>query len=169
MDNNRISWESYFMAIANMAKLRSKDPITKVGSILVKDKRIISMGYNGFPIGCEDEDYTWDKDADDITNTKNYYVVHSELNCILGCKGPIEGSTLYVTLFPCNECAKAIIQSGIKKVIYQDKKSSDKHTKLDIATLKMFKSAGVEVQKYRYIPTNNKIEIYVNGARVGIS
>ena len=141
-----INWDQYFMAIAQISALRSKDPATQVGCCIVdKDNKILSLGYNGFPRGCSDDEFPWCKDQEEAINNKYYYVVHSELNAILNYKGgSLEGSTIYVTLFPCNECAKAIIQSGIKKVIFM--KDSD-HS-IYIASKRMLKSAGVELVEY---------------------
>ena len=113
-----ITWDEYFMGVASLSAQRSKDPSTQVGACIVsQDHKILSMGYNGFPIGCSDDDFSWDREGDD---NKYYYSTHSELNAILNYRGgSLEGAVIYVTLFPCNECAKAIIQSGIKKVIFK--------------------------------------------------
>lgn len=150
-----LSWDEYFMGIATLSSLRSKDPVTQVGACIVgNDNRILSIGYNGFPIGCSDQDFPWAAEADSILDTKNPYVVHSELNAILNFKGTtLEGSRMYVTLFPCNECAKAIIQAGIKEVIYLHKRTSDRYKASD----RMFKSAGVATR--RYSPTGINISI----------
>ena len=114
-----ISWDEYFMAVAKLAGMRSKDPNSQVGSCIVsQDNKILSMGYNGFPIGCSDEEYPWAREDENPLNTKYLYVTHSELNAILNYRGgSLEGAKLYVSMFPCNECAKAIIQSGIKTII----------------------------------------------------
>ena len=153
-----IRWDEYFMGISKLAGMRSKDPNTQVGACIVdKDNKIMSMGYNGFPIGCSDEDFPWDRDGD-MLHTKYAYVTHSELNAILNYRGgSLQGTKLYVSLFPCNECAKAIIQSGIKTVIYD----SDKYdgTPGNIAAKKMFDDAGVEYRKYS--PTGRTITIEV--------
>ena len=107
------------MAVAQLAGMRSKDPSTQVGSCIVSDEhKILSMGYNGLPTGCSDDDFPWERDGKPLM-TKYPYVTHSELNAILNFRGgSLEGATIYVTLFPCNECAKAIIQSGIRRVVY---------------------------------------------------
>ena len=143
-----ISWDEYFMGVAQLAGLRSKDPNTQVGACIVSpDNKILSIGYNGFPRGCSDEEFPWDRDDDDPLKTKYIYVVHSELNAILNYRGgSLEGATLYVTLFPCNECAKAIIQSGIRNVVYD----SDKYAEADstIASKRMFDAAGVTYRQY---------------------
>ena len=154
-----ISWDEYFMAVAKLAGMRSKDPNSQVGSCIVSaDNKILSIGYNGFPRGCSDEDFPWAREGNDPLQTKYIYVTHSELNAILNYRGgSLEGSKIYVSLFPCNECAKAIIQAGIKKVIYDCDKYSG--TPSVIASKMMFQSAGVAFQKYE--PTNRKIEIEV--------
>ena len=142
-----ISWDEYFMGVASLAGLRSKDPNTRVGACIVsKDHKILSMGYNGFPCGCSDEDFPWAREGEEL-DTKYPYVTHGELNAILNYRGgSLEGTRLYVSLFPCNECAKAIIQAGIKTVIYD----SDKYegTKSNIAAKRMFTAAGVEFVPY---------------------
>lgn len=154
-----ISWDEYFMAVAKLAGMRSKDPNSQVGACIVSsDNKILSMGYNGFPMGCSDDEYPWAREGDDPLATKYIYVTHSELNAILNYRGgSLEGAKLYVSLFPCNECAKAIIQAGIKTVIYDCDKYDG--TPSVIASKKMLASAGVQVR--RYIPTGRKIEIGV--------
>lgn len=137
-----IQWDEYFMGIALLSAKRSKDPSTQVGACIVdsNNNRILSVGYNGFPIGCSDDDFPWEREGEPLC-TKYPYVVHAELNAILNNKGvTLEGSKIYTALFPCNECAKAIIQSGIKEVIYL----SDKYAETDIvrASKKMFERAG---------------------------
>lgn len=151
-----ISWDEYFMGVAMLSAKRSKDPNTQVGACIVSDdNKILSMGYNGFPKGCSDEEFPWAREGDPI-DTKYYYVTHSELNAILNYRGgSLEGTKLYVSLFPCNECAKAIIQAGIKSVVYADDKYDG--TPTDLAAKKMFKSAGVEYRKYS--PTGKEISI----------
>lgn len=152
-----ISWDEYFMGIAKLSALRSKDPNTQVGACIVsEDNKILSMGYNGMPIGCDDDEFPWNRDSEDPYDNKYYYSTHSELNAILNYRGgSLEGAKIYVTLFPCNECAKAIIQCGIKKVIFDDNKYED--TSSVKASERMFKSAGVEVEQYTR--SNEKIEI----------
>ena len=143
-----ISWDEYFMGVAHLSGMRSKDPSTQVGCCIVSDKnKILSMGYNGLPIGCSDEDFPWAREGADL-ETKYPFVTHSELNAILNYRGgSLEGPKLYVSLFPCNECAKAIIQAGIKTVVYD----SDKYagTPMNIASKRMFDAAGVEYIKYQ--------------------
>ncbi|MDO4419300.1 MAG: dCMP deaminase family protein [Ruminococcus sp.] len=139
-----ISWDEYFMGIALLAAQRSKDPNTQVGACIVsKDNIIISTGYNGMPKGCSDDEYPWNRDGAD---TKYPYVVHAELNAILNANGrDLSGSKLYVTLFPCNECAKAIIQSGVKEFFYLSDKYADSPSTL--ASKRMIESAGVKFTK----------------------
>ena len=141
--NDYISWDEYFMGIAALSAKRSKDPNTQVGACIVNDgNKIMSVGYNGFPMGCNDDIFPWERTGDEL-ETKYAYVCHAELNAILNNRGAnLEGCRIYVTLFPCNECAKAIIQSGIKEVVYV----SDKYaaTKGTIASKKMLDAAGVK-------------------------
>ena len=142
-----ISWDEYFMGVAKLSAMRSKDPNTQVGACIVsEDNKILSMGYNGFPIGCSDDEYPWEREGDALEN-KYIYAAHSELNAILNYRGgSLDGAKIYVTLFPCNECAKAIIQCGIKKVVYEIDKYAD--TDSVIASKRMFESAGVAYEKY---------------------
>lgn len=143
-----ITWDEYFMSVAKLAGLRSKDPNSQVGSCIVsRDNKILSMGYNGFPTGCSDDEFPWERDGDTL-NTKYVFVTHSELNAILNYRGgSLENAKIYVSLFPCNECAKAIIQSGIKEVIYDCDKYSDSPSV--IASKRMMKAAGVTFRKYQ--------------------
>jgi len=142
-----ISWDEYFMGVATLSGMRSKDPNTQVGACIVSEEhKILSMGYNGFPTGCSDDDFPWAREGEPLEN-KYFYTTHSELNAILNYRGgSLEGATMYVTLFPCNECAKAIIQAGIKRLVYD----SDKYngTPSTIASRKMLSAAGVDIQKY---------------------
>ena len=126
--------------------------------IVSEDNKILSMGYNGFPKGCSDDEFPWDKIDEDPYNRKYFYVTHSELNAILNYRGgSLEGSKLYVTLFPCNECAKAIIQAGIQTIVYEsDKYANDASTR---ASKRMLNAAGVRY--YQYNPTGRKIEYRV--------
>lgn len=153
-----IRWDEYFMGISKLAGMRSKDPNTQVGACIVgDDNKILSMGYNGFPNGCSDEEFPWDRDGD-MLNTKYAYVTHSELNAILNFRGgSLAGSKLYVSLFPCNECAKAIIQCGIKTVIYD----SDKYagTPGNIAAKRMFDAAGIVYKKYEHSGRTLRIDV----------
>lgn len=143
-----LNWDSYFMGLAHLSALRSKDPHTQVGAAIVDDDhRVISVGYNGLPRGCTDQEYPWQREGD-VLDTKYPYVVHAELNAILNSKWSVKNTTIYVSLFPCNECAKAIIQSGIKRVVYE----SDKYagTEMNVAAKRMLSSAGVELIKIPY-------------------
>ena len=151
-----ISWDEYFMGVAKLSAARSKDPNTQVGCCIVsQDNKILSMGYNGFPIGCSDDDFPWNREGEPLEN-KYFYTTHSELNAILNYRGgSLEGAKLYVSLFPCNECAKAIIQSGIKTVIYDSDKYKD--TPSVIASKRMLDAAGVQYRQYTH--TGRKVEI----------
>jgi len=153
-----IGWDSYFMGVAMLSAQRSKDPNTQVGACIVsKDNKILSVGYNGAPNGYDDEQMPWDREGDFI-NTKYAYVCHAELNAILNNKGSIlEGGRIYVDLFPCNECAKAIIQSGIKEIIYK----SDKYNGTDenIVSKKMLDYCGVKYKKYEEQNVEVKLEL----------
>lgn len=142
-----ISWDEYFMGVAKLSAMRSKDPNTQVGACIVSsENKILSMGYNGFPKGCSDDDFPWNREGEPLNN-KYFYSTHSELNAILNYRGgSLEGCKMYVTLFPCNECAKAIIQCGIKELIYAEDKYKDADNV--IASKRMLKSAGVLVKQY---------------------
>lgn len=139
-----------YMAMAKLISKRSKDPNTQVGAIIVsKDDRILSVGYNGFPNGCSDDEFPWARSAKREYDTKYPYVVHAELNAILNFRGDnkaFEGSTLYVTLFPCHECAKAIIQSGITRLVYLDNKYQD--TEDFKESLRMLKASSIMIDPY---------------------
>ena len=143
-----ISWDEYFMGIAILASKRSKDPSTQVGACIVsQDNIIISTGYNGMPKGCSDDEFPWGREGNE---SKYHYVVHAELNAILNASGrDLRGSRLYVALFPCNECAKAIIQSGVREVIYLSDKYAD--TAVTKASKRMLDAAGVQ---YHQLKTN---------------
>ena len=149
-----ISWDEYFMGVAALSAKRSKDPNTQVGACIVnEEKRIVGTGYNGFPRGCEDDVFPWGKGNADPLENKYPYVVHAEANCILNTTAKLTGATLYVTLFPCNECAKLIIQSGIKKLVYMEDKYRNESS--NIASRRMLDAAGVE---YRQM---EKIEVLI--------
>ena len=142
-----ISWDEYFMGVALLAAERSKDPNTQVGACIVdEENRIVSTGYNGFPYGCSDDEYPWSRVGEDPAATKYGYVVHAELNAILNARGRnVEGTRIYVALFPCNECAKAIIQSGIREVVYlSDKYATQPNT---LISKRMLTSAGVKLRR----------------------
>ena len=142
-----ITWDEYFMGIAMLAAKRSKDPNTQVGACIVSpDNIIISTGYNGMPTGCSDDVFPWAREGEE---TKYPYVVHAELNAILNANGrDLRGSRLYVALFPCNECAKAIIQSGVKEVLYLSDKYND--TMLNLASKRMLQAAGVKFTQLHF-------------------
>lgn len=143
-----LSWDQYFMSVAHLSAMRSKDPNTQVGACIVNEqKRIVGLGYNGFPMGCDDDLYSWERSGE-FLDTKYPYVVHAELNAILNSIQNLSGCTLYVSLFPCNECAKAIIQSGIRKVVYEDDKYSGEPANL--ASKRMFMDADVELVQLPY-------------------
>jgi len=149
-----LSWDEYFMALAKLTAKRSKDPSTQVGACIVSsDNRILSIGYNGAPNGFDDEKFPWDRSGNPL-DTKYMYVCHGEMNAILNYRGSrkeLEGAKIYVDLFPCNECAKLIIQSGINEVIYL----SDKYKETDgvIASKRMFDTCGVS---YRQLKEENQ-------------
>ena len=149
-----ISWDEYFMGVAALSAMRSKDPNTQVGACIVSpEHKILSMGYNGFPLGCSDDEFPWEREGED---NKYFYSTHSELNAILNYRGgSLEGATIYVTLFPCNECAKAIIQSGIRTLVYDSDKYAD--TAMVKASKKMLKAAGVQIIPYKH--TGRHIDI----------
>ncbi|MGI6787719.1 MAG: deoxycytidylate deaminase [Acholeplasmataceae bacterium] len=143
--NDYITWDEYFMGVAKLSAQRSKDPNTQVGACIVnQDKRIIGIGYNGLPHGCDDDEYPWDNDGNFI-ETKYPYVVHAEANAILNATQSLKGASLYVTLFPCHECMKLIIQSGITEIIYEDNKYEG--TESNVASMKMAKSANLKLRK----------------------
>ena len=144
-----ISWDEYFMGIAILSAQRGKDNSTQVGACIVNEKnKIVSVGYNGMPTGCIDDDMPWEREGESSLDTKYPFVCHAELNAILNSSfGSLNGCTLYVTLFPCNECAKAIIQSGIKRVVYKCNKYAE--TDSVKASCILFKKCGVEVTEYQ--------------------
>ena len=155
-----ISWDEYFMAVAILASKRSKDPSTRVGACIVsKDNRILSIGYNGAPNGFDDNAFPWERVGTPL-ETKYLYVVHAERNAILNFRGnrhDLENSKIYVDLFPCNECAKEIIQAGIKEIIYLSDKYAD--TEAVIASKKLCDMCGVTYRNYSL--SNKKIEIEI--------
>lgn len=144
--DTHISWDNYFMSIAIIASLRSKDPNTKVGAVLVDSQhRIVGTGYNGFPTGIDESQLSLTRGGDWIS-TKYPFIVHAELNCILNAiTQSLQGTTLFCTLFPCNDCAKAIIQKGIKEVVYL----SNKHSSNDIyiASKKLLDLSNIRYQQ----------------------
>ena len=142
-----LSWDEYFMGVAMLAAMRSKDPGTQVGACIVdSNNKILSIGYNGMPTGCSDDCMPWEREGEPL-HTKYLYVCHAELNAILNYNGgSLQGAKLYGTLFPCNECCKAIIQSGIKEIIYMSDKYAD--TDSVIASKKMFDMVGITYRQY---------------------
>ena len=155
---NVLSWDDYFMGLAHLSALRSKDPSTQVGACIVSpERKVVGIGYNGFPIGCDDDEFPWGREGS-FLDTKYPFVVHAELNAILNYRGgSLEGAKLYVSLFPCNECAKAIIQAGIRTIVYDCDKYAD--TPSVIASKKMLDAAGVRY--YKYNRTDREITIKV--------
>ena len=154
---DNISWDEYFMGMAVLSALRSKDPSTKVGAVIVSpDNKVISIGYNGMPRQVDEEKLSWNKGEG--LDSKYLYVCHAEFNAILNTQmgGTLKGATLYVTLFPCNECAKAVIQTGIKEIVYLD----DKYAGQTIfqASRKMLELAGVKVRHFE----GDQVDIKVN-------
>lgn len=155
-----LTWDEYFMGVASLSAKRSKDPNTRVGACIVNDdKRIISIGYNGFPRGASDDIFPWNNEGD-LLNSKYAYVVHAEANAILNAMTSVRNSTIYVTLFPCHECAKLIVQSGIKKIIF----ASNKYEGTDSykASVKILDAAGVvyeqmEFGDVKYVKDNKEI------------
>ena len=156
-------WDEYFIGSALLSSKRNKDPSTQFGECIVNAaNRIVSVGYNGFPRGCSDEEFPWDRTADNQNDTKYPFVCHAELNAILNSYGrEMNGSRIYVALFPCNECAKAIIQSGISEVIY----ISDKYADTDNcrASRRMLEAAGIKLTQFE---SSKKIEIDFDAERV---
>lgn len=154
--NNYISWDDYFMGVAYLSSMRSKDDSSQVGACIVNPQnRIVGIGYNGLPIGCSDEEFPWEREGEWL-DTKYPYVVHAEPNAILNATVPLQGARMYVTLFPCNECAKLIIQSGIREIIYL----SDKYagTDVDIASKRLLNASGVAWRKLDHF--NLKVNVH---------
>ncbi len=154
---NYIGWDEYFMGIAMLSAERSKDNNTQVGACIVnQEHKIVAVGYNGMPTGCCDDEMPWEREGETSLDTKYPFVCHAELNAILNSNSAsLSGCTLYVTLFPCNECAKAIIQSGIKKIIYKSNKYSDSES--SVASAFLFRKCGIEMEQYK--PSNKTVAI----------
>ncbi len=148
MTQPSISWDAYFMALAMLVSLRSKDPSSKVGAVLVRDHKVIGTGYNGFPSGCDESRFSWDREveAKGWLNTKYPYVIHAEANALLNTVADPHDSECYVTLYPCNECAKLLIQGGIRRVTYLQHKYPDMDTFK--ASLRLFEVTGIEVREF---------------------
>lgn len=160
MDKKResyLEWTEYFMATAFLAAKRSKDPNTQVGACIVnKDRIIVGIGYNGFPNGCSDQAFPWNKNTPDPLDSKYMYVCHAEVNAVLNKNcSDIKGSTMYVVLFPCNECAKIIIQSGIRYIVYMSDKNG--HKKETVAAKKMLTTSGVIFEQF--LPKRSTISV----------
>ncbi len=150
-----ISWDEYFMGVALLSAMRSKDPSTQVGACIVNaEKRIVGVGYNGFPMGCNDDELPWDREGD-FLETKYPFVCHAELNAILNSNGSLRGSTLYVALFPCNECAKAIIQAGITEIVYL----SDKYADTDVVKASKLMLTQAKVKLRQLEPSGKELKI----------
>lgn len=156
---NYLTWDEYFIALAKLTAMRSKDPSTQVGACIVSaDNRILSVGYNGAPNGFDDDNFPWNRQGENL-ETKYPYVCHAEMNAVLNYRGTrkdFENARIYVDLFPCNECAKIIIQSGIKEVVYLSNKYKDSEN--NIASRRLFDSCGVE---YRQIDLEKQITIEI--------
>ena len=153
---NVLTWDEYFIGLAHLSAMRSKDPSTQVGAVIVSNEhRVVSIGYNGFPNGCSDDVFPWDREGE-FGNTKYPYVVHAEQNAILNARGKnLEGCSIYVNLFPCHDCARNIIQSGIKKVYYID----DKYAETDSTKASKYMFEKAKVQCIKLEPKIDKIEI----------
>lgn len=153
-----ISWDEYFMGVACLSAQRSKDPNTQVGACIVsEDNRIMTVGYNGMPMGCSDDEFPWEREGG-LLDTKYAFVCHAEMNAILNCgTADLRNTRIYVSLFPCQECTKALIQKGIREVIYK----SDKYHDTDgaKASRKMLDAAGVKYVQYE--AKGRKLEIEV--------
>lgn len=147
MRKDYLQWNDYFMGIADLSSQRSKDPKTQVGCCIVNPdkKHILSIGYNGLPLGFDDSEFVWEK-SDNFIEDKKSYIVHAEANAILNSTTSIEGADVYVTMFPCNDCAKLLAQSRVGKVIYKD----DRYLYKDegVVSLKIFEKAGIQVERY---------------------
>ena len=155
-----ISWDEYFMGIALLSAKRSKDPSTQVGACIVNQfNKIVGIGYNGFPTGCPDDELPWEREAPNINDTKYPYVVHAEANAILNSTKDLHGARIYVALFPCNECTKLIIQSGIKEIVFL----SDKYRDSDSvkASKRMLEMAGVKATQLKLSRNNINIDFTV--------
>ncbi len=144
-----INWDEYFMGVARLTAMRSKDPNSQVSP----ENKILSLGYNGMPIGCNDDEMPWDREGSPL-DTKYMYVCHAELNAILNSPhNRLHGARLYVTMFPCNECTKAIIQSGIREVVYLE----DKYPDSDASQATRFLCKACKVKLIQYTPTGRDI------------
>lgn len=155
--DNYIKWKDYFMLSAKIASERSKDPCTQVGAVIVNNEnKIIGTGYNGLCNGISDDSGLWRKDSENPLENKYFYVCHAELNAVLNTSTTTKGCTMYCTLYPCSECAKVIIQSGIKKVVYANEPKWEKLSYQ--ASKKMFEMVGIEIEKYKQEQENKKLK-----------
>lgn len=159
MKKQFLSWDEYFMGIAIFTSLRSKDPSSKVGAVIVNEKNhIVGTGYNGFVAGINEDKFSWAREGNWL-NTKYPYVVHAEANAILNSTtSNLSNCKIYTTLFPCNECAKHICQKGITEVVYL----SDKHRKEDfhLASLRIFEAAGATLRQMQMPPLTEILELF---------
>lgn len=155
-----LDWDTYFMSLAFLTAQRSKDPRTQVGACIVNsEKKIVGVGYNGMPTGCSDDSLPWNREGDSVYDTKYGYVCHAEMNAVLNKNSAdVKGCTMYVTLFPCNECTKIAIQSGITKIVYFSKKGSD--TPAHAASVRMLELAGISYRQF--VPKEDKLVIDFN-------
>ncbi|ELR11355.1 DCMP deaminase [Acanthamoeba castellanii str. Neff] len=161
---SRVEWDDYFMFVALLSAQRSKDPHTQVGACIVnQDKRIVSTGYNGFPRGCDDDIFPWKRESacEDILDSKSLYVVHAELNAVLNKNAKsVKGCTIYAPLFPCCECAKAIIQSGISRVVYLTDGGKAPLPRY-VASRRMLSAAKVKCVRHK--PTKQTLTLTMDG------
>jgi dCMP deaminase len=154
--NDYINWDDYFMGISLISAMRSKDPSTQVGACIVnEDNKIVGIGYNGFPKGCSDDILPWSKEGNNELEKKYLYVVHAEQNAILNSTTSLKGCKMYVALFPCNECCKLIIQSGIKDIIYM----GDKYAETDSVKASKIMLGMAKVSYKKHIPKIKEIMI----------
>jgi dCMP deaminase len=154
--NDYITWDDYFMGISLLSAMRSKDPSTQVGACIVNsENKIVGIGYNGFPIGCSDDELPWNREGNNELEKKYLYVVHAEQNAILNSTTKLKGCKIYVALFPCNECCKLIIQSGISEIIYMD----DKYAETDSVKASKIMLDMAKVKYKKYIPDKKEIKI----------
>lgn len=162
-----LTWDEYFMGVAILSSQRSKDPSTQTGACIINDdKKIVSVGYNGATIGMNDEEFPWDslgEKTNDLVTTKNPWVVHAELNAILNSPAPLKDTTIYVTFFPCNECAKAIAQAGIKKVVYLRMFTNPEIVEI---SKRIFEAANIEYIAYNEEKEFTKSEVQESSVEI---
>ncbi len=164
MNEDYINWDEYFMGIALLSSTRSKDPHNQVGACIVdQEHRILATGYNGAPRGFHDCDFPWDslgEETGNLLQIKNTFVIHAEANAIdnfRGYKKELEGATLYVTFFPCKECAKKIVQNGIQKVVYARMYSNPMEVE---ASQIIFAKAHTEIVQYKEGVNQEELQRY---------